>query len=62
VHTVDLNSLKGNERKIVEILAEDGGVVFQSEIVEKSGLPKSTVSLILDKLEAKGIVEKRRNG
>ncbi len=30
-----------------------------SEIVERIGLPKSTVSLSLDKLEAKGIVERR---
>jgi len=37
-------------------------VLFQSEIVERSGLPKSTVSLTLDKLEAKGIVERRRSG
>lgn len=62
MYTVDLNSLRGNEKKIVEILTENGGVMFQSEIVEKSGLPKSTVSIILDKLEAKGIVERRKYG
>ncbi len=62
VHTIDLNGLKDNEKKIVEILIENDGVMFQSEIVEKSGLPKSTVSIILDKLEAKGIVERRKYG
>ncbi len=40
MHTVDLNSLKGNERKVVETLAEDGGVVFQSEIVGKKLITK----------------------
>lgn len=57
-----IDDLRGNERKIYEILTKNGGVMFQSEIVEKSELPKSTVSLTLDKLEAKGVVERRRSG
>ena len=57
-----MSSLSPNERKVLSSLMSKGGVAFQSEIVEGLGLPKSTVSVILDKLETRGIVEKRRRG
>jgi len=57
-----MSSLSPNERKVLSLLMSKGGVAFQSEIVEGLGLPKSTVSVILDKLEARGIVERRRRG
>jgi uncharacterized membrane protein len=36
--------------------------MFQSELVEKTGYSKSKVSLILDRLEAKRILERKRRG
>ena len=57
-----LKTLKGDERNIYQLLIDSDGVLFQTEVVEKSGLPKSTVSLTLDKLEARGFVERRRRG
>lgn len=54
--------LKGDEKKIYEIVASNEGVIFQSELVEKAGYPKAKVSRILDKLEGKGLVERRRRG
>lgn len=57
-----MKSLSDNEEKILAILQDKGGVAFQSEIVEALNLSKSTVSITLDRLEAKGLVEKRKRG
>ena len=57
-----MKSLSENEKKIVDLLQDRGGVTFQSEIVEALKLSKSTVSITLDRLEAKGLVEKRKRG
>lgn len=57
-----IRGLKGEEKQIYNIVAEAEGTIFQSELVEKAGLSKVRVSRILDKLEAKGVVERRRRG
>jgi len=51
-----------DEKVIVRIIIDDGGTIFQSQLVEKSGFSKSKVSLILDKLEARRILERKRRG
>ncbi len=58
-----IEGLKGeDERKIVRIIADEGGTLFQSQLVEMSGFSKSKVSIVLDRLEARGILERRRHG
>ena len=54
--------LKGNEKALYQIIADSSGALFQSDIVEKSGFGKVKVTRILDKLEAKGLIERRRRG
>jgi hypothetical protein len=51
-----------DERKIVQIVADEGGTIFQSQLVERSGFSKSKVSIVLDRLEARGLLERRRHG
>ena len=51
-----------DERKIVRIVADEGGTIFQSQLVERSGFSKSKVSIVLDRLEARGLLERRRHG
>jgi GTP-sensing pleiotropic transcriptional regulator CodY len=51
-----------DEKIIVRIIIDDGGTIFQSQLVEKSGFSKSKVSLNLDKLEARRILERKRRG
>jgi uncharacterized membrane protein len=55
-------TLKDDERKIYETILESEGIIEQSELVEKTGLPKSNVSRSLDLLESKGLAERRRRG
>ncbi len=58
----DVKSLAPEEKKIFEILSKGDGGEFQSSLVEKSGMSKVSVSRILDKLEAKSLIERRRRG
>lgn len=55
-------TLKGDERKLYELVKDHGGAIFQSELVETTGFSKAKVSRILDKLEGRGLVERRRRG
>jgi len=57
-----LKELDGDEKKVYELISGSDGVVFQSDIVEKTGLQKVKVTRILDRMEHKGLVERRRRG
>ena len=55
-------TLKENERKIYQAIIEAGGIIEQSELPEKTGISKASVSRALDLLESKGLVERRKRG
>lgn len=48
--------------RIVQLLSSQGGELFQSEIVRMTGLPKSTVSTVLNDLHARGMIVKVKKG
>ena len=55
-------TLKDNEQKIYRAIIEADGIIEQSELPEKTGLSKASVSRALDLLESRGLVERRRRG
>lgn len=55
-------TLTGDEKEVYEKIIASEGVMFQSELVEKTEFPKAKVSRILDRMEARGLLEKRRRG
>ena len=57
-----LSNIEGDEKKVYENVMSSDGVIFQSELVEKTEFNKIKVSRILDKLEAKGLLERKRRG
>lgn len=57
-----IKTLQGDEQKVYESIAASDGIIFQAELIEKIGFSKVKVSRILDKLEAKGLLERRRRG
>lgn len=59
---VDISKLTEEERKILEKIKEAGGSLYQSDIVKETGLSKVKTTRILDKLELKGIIERKRRG
>lgn len=58
----NIRTLTGDEKKVYETIMAANGVIFQSDLVEKSGFPKAKVSRILDRLEAGGLAERKRRG
>ena len=56
-----IKMLDKDEKKIYE-LTEKEGSIFQSDLVEKSGFDKVKVTRILDRLEGKQLIERKRRG
>ena len=52
----------GDEKKLISVIVDAGGYVYQSDLVERSGFSKGKVSLVLDRLEARGTVRRERSG
>ena len=57
-----LRGLEDEEKTVLEEIIASEGSIFQSDLVEKSGLGKVKVSRILDKLEGQGLVERKQRG
>jgi len=55
-------NLDSEEKKIISIVEKYDGSMFQSQIVEESAYPKAKVTRILDRLEGKNLVERKRRG
>ena len=56
------NSLDKDEKKIFQAVLDSKGAIFQSELAEKTGFDKVKVTRLLDRLEGRGLVERRRRG
>ena len=50
------------EKAVLNLVVESDGSAFQSDLVERSGFSKGKVSLVLDRLEARGIIQRKRSG
>jgi uncharacterized membrane protein len=59
---LDLSNLDKDERKVVDLLIEEGKAMFQADLMEKLEIGKVKTTRLLDKLEAKQLVERKRRG
>jgi uncharacterized membrane protein len=57
-----LERLTNNQETIYELLIEADGTLPQRQLVEETDLSKATVSRTLDKLEHRGLIERKRSG
>jgi len=57
----NLKLLDAEEKELYNILIKEGSM-FQADLVDKSGFGKVKVSRILDSLEAKNLLERKRRG
>lgn len=55
-------SLSAEEKAAYGVLKENNGSAYQSDIIKKTGYSKIKVTRILDRMESKGIVERKRRG
>ena len=59
---IDTSKLDDREKKVVRMLQEENGVIFQKTLMEKMEIGKVGITRLLDKLEAKQIIERKRRG
>tara|TARA_Y100000310_G_scaffold345284_1_gene463405 strand:- start:892 stop:1371 length:480 start_codon:yes stop_codon:yes gene_type:complete len=59
---LDLTKLEKDEKKVIDFLLKEGKTVFQSDLMEKLEIGKVKTTRLLDKLEAKQFIERKRRG
>ena len=59
---INYNMLSSDERRIAKVIEGENGAIFQSDIIDKAGFSKVKVSRLLDRLEAKQLIERKRRG
>ncbi|MFA5259464.1 MAG: MarR family transcriptional regulator [Candidatus Pacearchaeota archaeon] len=57
-----VQGLNSDEKIIMNLLLENKGNMFQSDIIEKTKLNKVKITRILDSLEAQNLIERKRRG
>jgi uncharacterized membrane protein len=57
----DLAGFREEERKVFNLIKENK-TIFQADLIEKTGFGKAKMSRIIDRLEGKGYVERKRRG
>ena len=59
---LDLSGLDKDERKVIDLLLNENGAMFQSSLMEKMEIGKVKATRLLDKLESKQLIERKRRG
>ncbi len=59
---IDMSKLDRDEKKAVTLLQKENGGMFQADLMEKLEIGKVKMTRLLDKLEAKQIIERKRRG
>ncbi len=59
---LDLSGLDKDEKKVIELLIKENGGMFQASLMEKLEIGKVKTTRLLDKLEAKQLIERKRRG
>ncbi len=59
---ISLSGLDKQEKEVVSLIQGEGGAIFQAALAEKLGTGKVGITRLLDKLEAKQIIERKRRG
>ncbi|VVB79169.1 Uncharacterised protein [uncultured archaeon] len=59
---LDLSGLEGKEKEAVKLIQENNNAMFQADLMEKLNLGKVGLTRLLDKLEAKQFIERKRRG
>jgi len=58
---IDTSELKQDEKQVLELI-QNNKAIFQADLIEKTGFGKAKMTRIIDRLEGKGFVERKRRG
>lgn len=59
---LDLSGLDFKEKEVIKLLQNENNGMFQADLMEKLNIGKVGITRLLDKLEAKQLVERKRRG
>jgi len=59
---LNLEGLGKDEKKVIDFLLKENKAVFQADLMEKLEIGKVKTTRLLDKLEAKQLIERKRRG
>ncbi len=59
---VDLSSFDEEEKKIYDLIKGKEGSAYQSDLIKEAGFSKVKITRVLDKLETKHVLERKRRG
>jgi len=59
---IDLSKLDKDEKRVINLLLKENRAMFQATLKEKLDIGKVKLTRLLDKLEAKQIIERKRRG
>lgn len=59
---INLEGLDKKEKEAIKLIESENGAIFQSTLMEKLNIGKVGTTRMLDKLEAKQIIERKRRG
>jgi uncharacterized membrane protein len=59
---LNLEGLDQKEKEVIDLLQKENGAIFQSTLMEKLEIGKVGITRLLDKLEAKQLIERKRRG
>jgi hypothetical protein len=57
-----LASVEGVEQQIIQLIINCDGSIYQSDLTKELNLTKVKVTRLLDRLEGKGLIERKRRG
>lgn len=58
---IDVSELKPEEKTVLKLIQENKAV-FQADLIEKTGFGKAKMTRVIDRLEGRGFVERKRRG
>jgi uncharacterized membrane protein len=59
---INLKELDKKEKQVIKILQKENGAIFQKTLMERLEIGKVGMTRLLDKLEAKQLIERKRRG
>ena len=57
-----LENLDDEEKQVMSLVLREQGSIYQSDLIKDTQLTKVKVTRILDKLEGRGLIERKRRG
>jgi len=58
---IDTSGFRPEDKKVFNLVKEKG-TIFQADLIDTTGFGKAKMTRIIDRLEGKGIVERKRRG